>query len=54
LPAQFFAAVVGQTVLPLTLACFLGAAGFVIDAPQCSFGFDGHYKSSGGLMATKQ
>jgi len=35
------------------LGCF-GATGLVFDTSQCSLTFDDHYRSSGGLMASKQ
>jgi len=42
LAACFLAPVIGQAVLTLTLASFLGLASFVLDTPQRSFGFNSH------------
>jgi len=51
---RFFTSAARAAVLAVTLTGCFGAAGFVIDAPQCCLTFDRHYKSSGGLIATKQ
>jgi hypothetical protein len=50
----FLAATTWTAVLAETTSSRFGASGFVLDTPQCGFTFYGHYKSSGGLMATKQ
>ncbi len=54
LAAQFFAAVVRQTVLALSLTGALGLAWFVLNASQCGLGFSGHQSSVRGLIAIRQ
>lgn len=54
LTASLFPAVIRQAVLPLTLECFFGAAGFVLNTSQRRLTLYRHYESSRGLMANKQ
>jgi hypothetical protein len=55
LAAQFFLAATGwAAVLAVTLTRRFGATSLVLNTSQCGLTTYSHYRSSGGLIATKQ